>query len=172
MNLIRGIQYTHVVCKVRVGGEEKLWAFLCYQNGNMSNSMCQCLNVYEQRSWRMLNSVPLLLRTNLCYPTIHFGSRRPGVRNNVSNKLAHALFFQNAFTSWVHRASFLKLCLKSTAIAGHVLSPAQGAALSSKRFLSFQFMKCPWLDCPVEGPTRRRGPEEQELCSKHVMESL
>ena len=61
--------------------------------------------------------------------TIHFGSRRPGVRNNVSNKLAHALFFQNAFTSWVHRASFLKLCLESTAIAGHVLSPAQGAAL-------------------------------------------
>ena len=43
--------------------------------------------------------------------TIHFGSRRPSVRNNVSNKQAYALFFQNAFTSWVHRASFLKLCL-------------------------------------------------------------
>ena len=66
--------------------------------------------------------------------TIHFGSRRPSVRNNVSNKLAHALFFQNAFTSWVHRASFLKLCFWSTAIAGPVLSPAQGAALSSQCF--------------------------------------
>ena len=69
--------------------------------------------------------------------TIHFGSRRPSVRNNVSNKLAHALFFQNAFTSWVHRASFLKLCLESTAIAGHVLSPAQGAAL----FLPKDFLR-------------------------------
>ena len=65
--------------------------------------------------------------------TIHFGSRRPSVRNNVSNKLAHALFFQNAFSSWVDRASFLKLCLESTAIAGHVLSPAQGAALSFQK---------------------------------------
>ena len=77
--------------------------------------------------------------------TIHFGSRRPSVRNNVSNNQAHALFFQNAFTSWVHRASFLKLCFWTTAIADHVLSPAQGAALSSNDFLSFQFMKCPWL---------------------------
>ena len=78
--------------------------------------------------------------------TIHFGSRRPSVRNNVSNKQASALFFQNAFTSWVHHASFLKLCFWSTAIAGHVSSPAQGAALSSKCLFSvFQFMKCSWL---------------------------
>ena len=119
-----------------------------------------------------LNSVPLLLRTILCYPTIHFGSRRPSVRNNVSNKQASALFFQNAFTSWVHRASFLKLCLDQRLLPVMFLSPAQGAALSSKGFLSFQFMKCSWLDSPVEGPTRRRGPEEQEPCSKHVMEKL
>ena len=78
--------------------------------------------------------------------TIHFGSRRPSVRNNVSNKQASALFFQNAFTSWVHHASFLKLCFWSTAIADHVSSPAQGAALSSKCLFSvFQFMKCSWL---------------------------
>ena len=76
-------------------------------------------------------------------------------------------FFQNAFTSWVHHASFLKLCFWSTAIADHVSSPAQGAALSSKCLFSvFQFMKCSWLDSPVEGPTRRRGPEEQEPCFK------
>ena len=49
-------------------------------------------------------------RVRLFFQTIHFGSRRPSVRNNVSNKQASALFFQNAFTSWVHHASFLKLC--------------------------------------------------------------
>ena len=151
----------HACCMWGEGGwGRKLWAFMFYQNGNMLDKLCQYLKVHEQRSWMNLNSVPLLLRTILCYPTIHFGSRRPSVRNNVSNNQAHALFFQNAFTSWVHRASFLKLCFWTTAIADHVLSPAQGAALSSNDFLSFQFMKCPWLDCPVEGPTRRRRPEE------------
>ena len=38
---------------------------------------------------------------------------------------------------------------------------SSGSCSFFKMFLSFQFMKCPWLDCPVEGPTRRRGPEEQ-----------
>ena len=80
------------------------------------------------------------------------------------------------FPKCVHKLGSPRFVLEavswSTAIAGHVLSPAQGAALSSKGFLSFQFMKCSWLDSPVEGPTRRRGPEEQEPCSKHVMESL
>ena len=33
------------------------------------NLACQSLNVNEQRSWMKLNSVPLLLRTILCYPT-------------------------------------------------------------------------------------------------------
>ena len=39
-----------------------------YQNGNMLISLCQYLKVNEQRSWMKLNSVPLLLRTILCYP--------------------------------------------------------------------------------------------------------
>ena len=39
-----------------------------YQNGNMLISLCQHLKVNEQRSWMKLNSVPLLLRTILCYP--------------------------------------------------------------------------------------------------------
>ena len=69
--------------------------------------------IYEQRSWMILNSVPLLLRTILCYPTIHFGSRRPNVRNNVSNKLAHALFFQNAFSSQkICQKECQKICQK------------------------------------------------------------
>ena len=41
-----------------------------YQNGNMLISLCQYLKVNEQRSWMKLNSVPLLLRTILCYPKI------------------------------------------------------------------------------------------------------
>ena len=40
----------------------------------------------------------------------------------------------------------LEAVLWSTAIADHVSSPAQGAALSSKCLFSvFQFMKCSWL---------------------------
>ena len=39
-----------------------------YQNGNMLDKLCQYLKVHEQRSWMNLNSVPLLLRTILCYP--------------------------------------------------------------------------------------------------------
>ena len=102
----------HACCMWGEGGwGRKTLSLMFYQNGYMLNSLCQYLKVHEQRSWMKLNSVPLLLRTSLCYPTIHFGSRRPSVRNNVSNKQAHALFFQNAFTKWVHRASFLKLCL-------------------------------------------------------------
>ena len=54
--------------------------------------------------------LPRLAHVDSFSSTIHFGSRRPSVRNNVSNKQASALFFQNAFTSWVHHASFLKLC--------------------------------------------------------------
>ena len=53
------------------------------------------------------------------------------------------------FPKCVHKLGSPRFVLEavswSTAIAGHVLSPAQGAALSSKGFLSFQFMKCPWL---------------------------
>ena len=102
----------HACCMWGEGGwGRKTLSLMFYQNGNMLISLCPYLKVNEQRSWMKLNSVPLLLRTILCYPTIHFGSRRPSVRNNVSNKQAYALFFQNAFTSWVHRASFLKLCL-------------------------------------------------------------
>ena len=41
-----------------------------YQNGYMLISLCQHLKVNEQRSWMKLNSVPLLLRTILCYPKI------------------------------------------------------------------------------------------------------
>ena len=41
-----------------------------YQNGNMLDKLCQYLKVHEQRSWMNLNSVPLLLRTILCYPEI------------------------------------------------------------------------------------------------------
>ena len=41
------------------------------QNGNMLDKLCQYLKVHEQRSWMNLNSVPLLLRTILCYPEIH-----------------------------------------------------------------------------------------------------
>ena len=82
------------------------------------------------------------------------------------------------FPKCVHKLGSPRFVLEavffsSTAIADHVSSPAQGAALSSKCLFSvFQFMKCSWLDSPVEGPTRRRGPEEQEPCSKHVMEGL
>ena len=47
----------------------KTLSLMFYQNGNMLISLCQYLKVNEQRSWMKLNSVPLLLRTILCYPT-------------------------------------------------------------------------------------------------------
>ena len=47
----------------------KTLSLMFYQNGNMLVSLCQHLKVNEQRSWVKLNSVPLLLRTILCYPT-------------------------------------------------------------------------------------------------------
>ena len=162
----------HASCMWGEGGRgRKTLSRMFYQNGNMLISLCQCLKANEQRSWMKLNSVPLLLRTILCYPTIHFGSRRPSVRNNVSNKQAYALFFQNAFTSWVHRASILKLCLDQRLLPV-VLWVQLRELLFLQNVFFFQFMKCSWLDSPVEGPTRRRGPEEQEPCSNHVMESL
>ena len=43
------------------------------------NLACKHLNVYEQRSWMKLNSVPLLLRTILCYPK-KTGSQIPAIK--------------------------------------------------------------------------------------------
>ena len=55
----------------------------------------------------------------------------------------------HSFPKCVHKLGSPRFVLEavswSTAIAGRVVSPAQGAALSSKCFLSFQFMKCSWL---------------------------
>ena len=146
----------HLHFMVDFGSPKGQTIFLPKNSGEGKQNSCNCPNWFQnagRNSWRDILHVGV---SKIGVPqngwfimenpiTIHFGSRRPSVRNNVSNNQAHALFFQNAFTSWVHRASFLKLCFWTTAIADHVLSPAQGAALSSNDFLSFQFMKCPWL---------------------------
>ena len=115
-----------------------------------------------------LNSVPLLLRTILCYPTIHFGSRRPSVRNNVSNKQASALFFQNAFTSWVHRASFLKLCFGQRLLPVVFLSPAQGAVLSSKYFSVFPIHEMFVVDRGWTVPSKVQPVVEDRRSKNHV----
>lgn len=67
------------MCARRCGwwGSKIFEPFLCYQNGNMFILTRVCSFMYELRSWASLYSVPLSLRTILCYPqkppdTIHW----------------------------------------------------------------------------------------------------
>ena len=70
-----------------------------YQNGNMLISLCQYLKVNEQRSWMKLNSVPLLLRTILCYPEKFQEASKPYHyhRVNVENaQLPKSILVENS----------------------------------------------------------------------------
>ena len=154
---------THVVCEVRVGGEEKtLSLYVLTKNGKhvkqvMSLSQSACTTFMNESQLRsivtphnfVLPNNPLRFETTKCS------------KQRVEQSSARTLFSTMRSQVGVHRASFLKLCFLNNGYCRSCFWVQLRELLFLQMiFLSFQFMKCPWLDCPVEGPTRRRGPEE------------